>query len=98
MNEENFGKAVIKQAFVDACSTKNNYDRICSRNFLCGVNKVWLRSFKDWCWVAGENWEDLLDKMRSIWGKNGKEEHIPSQELLVWLRKHLLKEEEWLSS
>ena len=98
IKEEALGYAVIKQAFVDACSKKDNYDRICARNFLCGVNKVWKRSLEDWCWVAGIDPNDLLPKMRAIWGDNGKEENIPSQELLQWLRTHLLKEEEWLSN
>ena len=97
MSEEIFGKAVLKQAFVDACSKKDNYDRICARNFLCGINKVWKRSLFDWCWVANEDPEDFLKKMRSIWGTNGKEENVPSQELLDWLRKNLLREEEWFS-
>lgn len=98
IKEEALGYAVIKQAFVDACSKNDNYDRICARNFLCGINRVWRRSLEDWCWVAGIEPEALLPKMRSIWGNNGKEEHIPSQELLQWIRTHLMREEEWYNS
>lgn len=70
----NLAKAVIVQAFKDACKTKDSYVRRSARNFLCAKNDLWLESLKTWC-DAGEvdyNRIIFLSRKRFNYGRTTK--------------------------
>ena len=50
---KNLAKAVIIQAYKDACRSKDSYIRKTAINFLCAKNELWRESLKTWC-DAGE--------------------------------------------
>ena len=66
--EKELGLSVIERAYLDACGEANNYDRKQARNFLMGVNKLWEKSLRAWCEVAGINPEKVMKKSRELWG------------------------------
>lgn len=66
--EKDLGLSVIQRAYLDACGEANNYDRKQARNFLMGTNKLWEKSLRAWCEVAGINPEKIMKKSRELWG------------------------------
>lgn len=64
---QNLAKAVICQAYYDACSRKDTYIRSSARCFLMGKNKIWLNSLKNWCEVAGIDYYKIIKKSRKLW-------------------------------
>lgn len=69
--ERELGKAVIMRAIEDALADKDSLDRRESRLFLCAKNKLWAKSLRFWCYVAGWEEDNIIRFARKKWG-NGR--------------------------
>lgn len=64
------GRAVIYLAYRDAHGKDNTYQRRTARNFLCGIDKVWLDSLRVWSDVAGIDYHNVISVCRKKWMSN----------------------------